>query len=197
MSVTEKERINVQTIDTSFYHCLNMKKNTIITFIILLISCNNAKDYDNNVPKLDMIGSKEICFDSLVFDIECFMLIESGIDSYWQIIESDDFFYLRSFSDISVHKKSGEHVRTITSHIRSSQFIPHDMLVNEKVKQLWVLEQFENINKYNLDGRFIEQQKLPFRAFKIAPAGTDHFLFFEGVSDKMSPTFLRIVSSIP
>jgi len=70
------------------------------------------------------------------------------------------------------------------------------MFINEKEQQLWILEQFEYINTYSLDGQFIEQRKLPFKAVKIAPAGTDHFLFFEGVIDKTTPSFLRIASGI-
>ena len=148
------------------------------------------------VPELDMIDLKEISFDELVTNVECFRLIESGTNSYWKIIEYDAFFYLYSFGGVSVYKKSGEHIRAITNHIRGNFYIPNDMIINEKEKQLWILEQFENINTYSLDGQFIEQKKLPFKAVKMAPAGTDHFLFFEGVIDKTTPSFLRIVSDI-
>jgi len=183
-------------IDTSLFNCKNMRINTFITLIFFLISCNNAKDYNYNVEELDMIGSKEIAFDEWVTSVECFQLIESGTKSYWKIIEYDDFFYLYSFFDVSVFKKSGEHIRTITNHIRGVLFMPNDMFVNEEEQQLWILEQTDNINKYSLDGQFIEQRKLPFNAVKVAPIGTEHFLFFEGVIDKTTPAFLRIVSGV-
>jgi len=174
--------------------CFNT--STIIILYILLISCNNAKDYSKNVSELDMINSKEIAFDELVTDVECYQLNESGGNSYWKIIAYNDFFYLYAFDGISIFKKSGEHVRTITNHIRGNPFRPTDILINEKERQLWILEQFENINTYSLDGQFIEQKKLPFRALKIVSTGTDHFLFFEGVVDKTTSSFLRIVSDI-
>ena len=173
-----------------------MKKNTILILALLFISCNNAKDYHNNVLELDMIDSKEISFDEWVASVECFRLIESGTNSFFKIIEYDDFFYLYSFGGVSVYKKSGEYMRTITSQTRGSFSGLNDMLANDKEKQLWILEQFENINIYTLDGQFIAQQQLPFKAVKIASAGTDHFLFFEGVVDKTSSSFLRIVSDV-
>ena len=172
-----------------------MKKNItlIISLATLLISCTSAKDDNNNVPELDMIGSKEISFDNLVNGVECFQLIEAGTNSFLKIMEYDDFFYLYLFIDgVSVYKKSGEFVRTITSHARGA--VAMDMFVNEKEKQLWILEQFEYISKYTLDGQFIAQQKLPFKTVKLAPAGTNHFLFFDGIVDKTTSSFLRIVS---
>ena len=171
--------------------------NTIfIILAILLIACNNAKDNSNNIPELDMIGSKEISFDELVADVECFRLNGTETDFWKKIIEYDAFFYLYSFNVVNVYKKSGEFVRTITSHIRGNPFMPNDMFVYEKEKQLWILEQFEYINTYSLDGQFIEQQKLPFKAVKIVPAGTDYFLFFEGAIDKTTSSFLRIVAGV-
>ena len=158
---------------------------------MLLCACNNVKDDKNNAPDLDMVNSKEISFDDWVTDVACFRLNESGTNFYFKIIDYDAFFYLYSFEGVSVFKKSGEHVRTITSRP-----FPNDIFVNEKEKQLWVLEPLEFIKKYSLDGQFIEQIQLPFKAAKIAPAGTNRFLFFEGVYDKSSPSFLRLVSDV-
>ena len=176
----------------------NMKKITFIVLTLLLISCNEAKVNNSNVYELDMNSSKDISFDELVTGVECFQLTESGINSnsYWKIIECDPFFYLYSFDGISVYKKSGEHVRTIKNHQQGFAFIPNDMFVNEKKKQLWSIASLEYINMYSLDGQFIERQKLPFKAAKIAQAGADHYLFLGGDFDKTTSFFLRIVSDV-
>ena len=166
-----------------------MKKKSSFVLILLLFSCNNIKEKANNVPNFDMIGAKNISFDELVIGVECFNLIAPETDFCFKIIEYDAFFYLYSFGGVSVFRKSGEYVRTITS-----RSIPNDILVNEREKQLWILDNLDVIKKYSLDGQYIEQQKLSFKAAKIAPAGINHFLFFEGALDKSSPSFLRIVS---
>ena len=168
-----------------------IKKLTVIILALLFCACNNAQDHAKDVLELDMIDSNEISFDEWVSDVECFRLIESGTNFLLKIVEYDTFFYLLSFDGVFIFKKSGEHVRTITGNP-----FPNDIFVNEKEKQLWILDQNEIIKKYSPDGRFIEQQKLPFKAGKIAPAGASHFLFFEGNFDTSSPSFLRVFSNI-
>ena len=171
-----------------------MKKNIFIVLTLLLISCNEAKEINSsNVLDLDMNSSKEISFDEWVAGVECIQLSGSETNLYQGIIEYNSFFYLHLQNDrsVSVYKKSGEHVRTIKN---KQGMMPVDIFINEKENQLWVIESFQQIGKYSLDGDLIEQQKLPFMAAKIAQAGADHYLFYDGGFDKTTPYFLRIIA---
>ena len=172
-----------------------MKPNIFISFTLLLLSCNEAKEINSsNVFDLDMNSSKEISFDEWVIDVECFQLNGSGTNIYWGIIEYNSFFYLVFENErcVSVYKKTGEHVRTIKNIRQGNASMPNDIFINEKENQLCVLESFGQISIYNLDGDFIEQKTLPFKAAKVTQAGQDHYLFFDAGFEKTTSFFLRI-----
>jgi len=172
-----------------------MKNIILIGLTLVIISCNEVKvNYISDVIELDMNLSKEITFEEWVTNIECFHLEETGTYFNSKIIECDSFFYVLFQNNfcVSVYKKTGEHVRTIKNNIPG--MMPNDIFINENEKQLWIIEQFDHINKYSLNGDFIEQQKLPFKTAMMTAVGTGHYLFFDGGFDNNTPFFLRIVT---
>jgi hypothetical protein len=177
-----------------------MKNVYLLIFVIFVsISCKEKVKSETLLPSFDMQAADNIDFDDRVEDVEC-VLLENNPSGYmhacWKIIEYDEWYYLYSLDDfcVSIFKRSGEFVRTINNRRQGKLVMPCDIFINRANRQLWIVESQEEIGKYSLDGEFIEQQKLPFQAVKIAQAGKGQYLFYDGGFDRQNPCFLRIAS---
>jgi hypothetical protein len=176
-----------------------MKNILAILTVLFSLSCKGAVTADATLPAIDMQGAESIVFDELVEDVEC-VLLENHPSGYlqgcWKIIEYDDRYYLYSLDDfrVSIFKRSGEFVQTVSNRIQGKIVMPCDIFIHKENRQLWIIESPDVIAKYSPDGQFIERQKLPFQAVKMADAGNGHYLFYDGGFDRQNPCFLRMAS---
>jgi hypothetical protein len=176
-----------------------MKKIFAFLTVLFFVSCKGESAVDATLPAVDMQGTESIVFDDLVEEVEC-VLLENHPSGYlrgcWKIIEYDDRYYLYSLDDfcVSIFKRSGEFVQTLSNRIQGKMMMPCDIFINGENRQLWVIESREMIVKYSLEGQFIERQQLPFPAVKMADAENGHYLFYDGGFDRQNPCFLRIAS---
>lgn len=173
--------------------------NLFVIFVFLLIGCSDKQGGEGIVvPQIDTDLAQRIDLDDWVDEITCVPL-ESTPDAMfsdcWKIIEYKTHFYLYSLSDFSVFvfAKDGQLVRRISGKGKGKIETPTDIYINAEVEQLWILDKYFFLNKYTLNGDFVERVPLSASAVKIATAGNDSYWFFGGEFDKQSPFYIRLV----
>jgi hypothetical protein len=177
-----------------------MKNMILCLCVILPVSCGEAGTALRQVPAIDMQTLETIDFDRMVEEVECVLLENSPAGSMlgcWKIIEYDTLFYIYSLDDFGVYLfgRSGAFLQAIDGSSKRGKIrMPSDIFINEEKRQLWILESRHSIARYTLEGAFVEQQELPFPAVKMAGAGTEEYLFYDGGFDRENPWFLRKTS---
>ena len=151
---------------------------------ILLFSCNRNEKKEL-VKTVDMKSITEGKFDDYVDDIDCFPLKKSEYPFFdcWKLITYKGYYYLYSLSDfmVQIYDEKGTFIKRIDSRGKGKIETPTDILINEENNQLWICDSRYKLNKYTLQGDFIESVQFSVPFIKIISVDKQRFLVYESL----------------
>lgn len=168
-----------------------MKTSIILLSLMLLTpSCGNKPQEVNYSRSIDIETIQERVFDDLVEEIHCIPLHKSSnaFGDCWKFIAYKNYLYIYSLSDFAVfiYSNEGQLIRKIDSRGKGKIETPTDIAINRADDELWICDSQTTVNRYSLDGQFIESKQTPTPCIKLAFTDNNTMVVYEGVFDKNS-----------
>lgn len=163
-----------------------MKIKYLHPAILLLFQINYSlglepSSRESNAIVLDMDKCTQICFDSIISDLQTTPLEKAPFDNCINMITYGDYFYMMGSNitgkNVSIYHKSGKLIKELTF---PDALLVHSMCIVPTRNELWVMSRYKIINKFRLDGKAIKKIALPFSCAAITAVSEKDFLVYSG-----------------
>ena len=156
---------------------------------LALTSCHNQDlSICDKIINIESIPERR--FDDLIDEIECIPLEKTSdaLFDCWKLIAYKNYFYIYSLSDfaVSIYNNNGEFIKRIDNRGKGKIETPTDIIININNDELWICDSRTKINKYSLEGSYIESIQTPTKCIKMTFVDNNTILTYEGLFEESS-----------
>jgi len=161
-----------------------MRNQTIIylSFIIFLFPIKNYAQ--NRIVKVDISSARNIKLEDYISEVKLISLDNSNtVSDPWKVIIDEKYIYTYSFSDLSVsiYNTDGRHLNTLRYSAYSVLSYPVDLFILKEKGELWVLNEYNTMLRYSLDGKkLLDKKPLPHQASSFINIDSENLALFDG-----------------
>lgn len=175
-----------------------MRNQTIIylSFIIFLFPIKNYAQ--NRIVKVDIFSARNIKLEDYISEVKLISLDNSNtVSDPWKVIIDEKYIYTYSFSDLSVsiYNTDGRHLNTLRYSAYSVLTYPVDLFILKEKGELWVLNEYNTMLRYSLDGKkLLDKKTLLHQASSFINIDSENLALFDGYLNKTTKGHLSILN---